>query len=116
MITVSGENQSEVERAVAQLRRWLGGHVKAMSWRETGELSARCAVGRALSLELPDTIQLGRLVVELDANLPPTCMVTGDGQAILCLRCGAWSHNAGDVANLYCARCKVFHRDLPREP
>ena len=29
--------------------------------------------------------------------------------AIKCLRCGKTSHNAGDVSELYCGNCHVFH-------
>jgi ribosomal protein S27AE len=34
------------------------------------------------------------------------------GKSITCLRCGMTSHNANDIAQLYCGRCHRFHDDL----
>ena len=35
------------------------------------------------------------------------------GEAIMCLRCGAVSHNPHDVEQLYCGACHRFHAELP---
>ncbi|MBK9711530.1 MAG: hypothetical protein IPO81_09435 [Kouleothrix sp.] len=51
------------------------------------------------AIDLPETVQLGPFAVELDPELPTTCIMLRDGQAILCLRCGAWSFHPSDVAN-----------------
>lgn len=32
------------------------------------------------------------------------------GRAIMCLRCGAVSHNPTDVEQHYCGACHVFHQ------
>jgi ribosomal protein L37E len=32
-------------------------------------------------------------------------------EAIQCLRCGLTSYNENDIAQRYCGRCKVFHRE-----
>jgi ribosomal protein L37E len=42
-------------------------------------------------------------------------VISDDGRAITCRRCGLTSHNPNDVAQRYCGRCHVFHED-PRQP
>lgn len=37
-----------------------------------------------------------------------------DGKSITCLRCKLTSHNAHDVAQLYCGRCHAFHGETMR--
>lgn len=37
------------------------------------------------------------------------------GAAITCLRCGSTSLHPDDVDNRYCAKCGIFHDDIPRE-
>lgn len=38
-----------------------------------------------------------------------TYSIAADGASITCLLCGKTSHHPGDVANRYCAACRVFH-------
>lgn len=40
-----------------------------------------------------------------------TYTVSPDGTAILCHFCGNASHNQRDIAERYCAHCKLFHGD-----
>lgn len=41
----------------------------------------------------------------------PGCLVFSELPAITCARCGRTSCHPGDVANLYCRACHVFHAD-----
>jgi hypothetical protein len=38
-----------------------------------------------------------------------TYELADDGRAIICLRCGLTSYNAGDIENRYCGHCNLFH-------
>jgi hypothetical protein len=40
-----------------------------------------------------------------------TYTIAADGRSITCHRCGRTSHNANDVAQLYCSPCNRFHDD-----
>jgi hypothetical protein len=35
--------------------------------------------------------------------------ISDDRQSITCMRCGMTSHNPNDIAQYYCAACKIFH-------
>jgi protein-arginine kinase activator protein McsA len=48
---------------------------------------------------------------ELCAALGVAYMLSPDGHAITCGRCGMTSHNLLDVENRYCANCRVLHED-----
>jgi len=48
---------------------------------------------------------------ELCAALGVAYMLSTDGIAISCGRCGMTSYNPHDVENRYCGNCKVFHDD-----
>jgi ribosomal protein S27AE len=37
--------------------------------------------------------------------------IAENGRSITCHRCGRTSYSQGDVDNLYCGKCKIFHED-----
>ncbi len=43
-----------------------------------------------------------------------TYMISPDGKAITCRRCGLTSHNPRDVAELYCGNCHQLHDEHVR--
>jgi len=42
---------------------------------------------------------------------PKTYELVKDGRAIACRICGLTSHHPGDVENLYCGNCHVYHEN-----
>jgi hypothetical protein len=42
---------------------------------------------------------------------PASYIIAADGNSITCVRCGLTSYNANDVAQRYCAKCKLFHKE-----
>ena len=52
--------------------------------------------------------QLARDIVASDVPY----LLVHQGKAIMCLRCGAVSHNPHDVEQLYCGACHRFHAEL----
>jgi ribosomal protein S27AE len=50
-------------------------------------------------------------MIGLCAELGLAYMLSPDGQAITCGRCGMTSYNRRDVAARYCGNCHVFHED-----
>jgi ribosomal protein S27AE len=49
-------------------------------------------------------LQIARDIVAGDVGY----IIVNKGAAIMCLRCGAVSHNANDVAQRYCGACHAF--------
>jgi hypothetical protein len=47
----------------------------------------------------------------LEARTP--YVISSDGTAITCPRCGRTSHNPNDVRERYCGFCHAFHEDAP---
>jgi ribosomal protein S27AE len=50
---------------------------------------------------------------DLCTDLGISYMLSPDGEAITCGRCGLTSHNPHDVAARYCGNCRVFHEEPP---
>lgn len=47
------------------------------------------------------------------ATDPKTYRISKDRTSISCLICGSRSHNLGDIQNLFCGRCGMFHSFIP---
>lgn len=85
--------------------------------RATAVCCDACAEGAATIHEVVE-LREGEIVyhaLETLEQLPPrpTYAIRGEGsrQSITCLRCGMTSHHPGDVDHLYCANCKLFHKE-----
>ncbi len=66
------------------------------------EDSAIAAIGRATDNRV--ALQLGRDIAASGVSW----LLVESGAAIMCLKCGAVSHNANDVKQRYCGSCHEF--------
>jgi hypothetical protein len=52
----------------------------------------------------------------ITSTLPdPRYMISPDGKAITCGKCGLTSHNLHDVRHRFCGKCNLYHDDCSVE-
>lgn len=114
LLSIFADTAEAGDVSIAYLGRVFGWRMRPLTLREASERLRALRSARFVELELPKILHLGDLPVVSDPDLPPTCLIiatNGQPTSILCLRCGAWSHNPNDVLNAYCARCHVYHQE-----